>query len=104
MYSPEITKALGKVREGDRVSVAAGSRKHEGILMPPRNPGFVVLKLDNGYNIGVKFSKSMKIGLLSRGKSPAPSAQKAKRDPSKPGITIIHTGGTIASRVDYRTG
>ncbi len=33
-----------------------------------------------------------------------PKTIKIKKNPSLPTIAILHTGGTIASRVDYRTG
>lgn len=100
MYSTEL---LGKAGIGDRIRVSAGSRKYEGILMPQRNPGFLVVKLDNGYNIGLKMS-GIKIELIEHNKPLPRKIEKPKHDPSKPNITIIHTGGTIASRIDYRTG
>jgi glutamyl-tRNA(Gln) amidotransferase subunit D len=60
-----------------------------------------VVKLDSGYNIGVnpvscKFSGH-----------PAESLPKKSEIPQKndlPALSIVSTGGTIASRIDYRTG
>jgi len=66
----------------------------------------LVLKLPSGYNLGVKVTKWTKIVKIGEGKPPKlgmPSI-KIKRDPSKPDVTIVGSGGTIASRVDYRTG
>lgn len=85
---------------GDRVAVIKGGMRYEGILMPSRSD-HVVIKLSNGYNIGLVPDS---IEVLER-------AQKYKKPPEQirmredlPLVTIISTGGTIASKVDYRTG
>lgn len=97
------------VRVGDSVRVEAGGRVWVGILMPRSEIGddrHLVLKLPNGYNIGVRLSQGARISLIERGAPPRLHIPKLdlSPDPSKPKITIIGTGGTIASRVDYRTG
>jgi len=61
-----------------------------------------VLKLGNGYNIGVKTSA---LTLLES----SPIVQEGThttvtQNPDLPELAIISTGGTIASRIDYRTG
>ncbi|HID60253.1 MAG TPA: Glu-tRNA(Gln) amidotransferase subunit GatD [Hadesarchaea archaeon] len=94
---------------GDRIKVEGAGRTYEGVLMPRTelgDPNHLVLKLQSGYNLGVKIGTSTKIKLLEKGKPPKLSVPKLelKPDPSKPNVTIIGTGGTIASRVDYRTG
>lgn len=63
--------------------------------------GSAVIKLDNGYNIGVDPA------LLARtagAAATAPAPARVEQDPSLPPLSIISTGGTIASRIDYRTG
>ena len=118
-YSAAVQAAIkiAKAKIGDRVQVSKGTAVYEGILMPRVSQGFsdcIVLKLDSGYNIGIKFVKGVSIE-LSRTKEPAlPKApvselgvhekSKLKTDSSKPTITILHTGGTVASKVDYKTG
>ena len=103
-----ILKAAS-VKVGDRIKIEDAGRRYEGVLMPRTelgDPNHLVLKLSSGYNLGVKISTGTKIKLLERGKPPKLSVPKLelKPDPSKPNVTIIGTGGTIASRVDYRTG
>jgi len=103
-----ILKAAS-VKVGDRIKVEDAGRSYEGVLMPRTELGdsnHLVLKLPSGYNLGVKIGTGTKIKLLERGKPPKLSVPKIelKPDPSKPNVTIIGTGGTIASRVDYRTG
>ncbi len=94
---------------GDRIKVESAGRAYEGVLMPRTELGdadHIVLKLQSGYNVGIKMVSGTRIKLLERGKPPELSVPKLelKHDPSKPNVTIIGTGGTIASRVDYRTG
>jgi glutamyl-tRNA(Gln) amidotransferase subunit D len=88
---------------GDRVSVVRYGVTYEGILMPSRREGYVVLKLDNGYNIGLKLSES-KVALIEMGKETKPPVKPLKRRDGLPLVSILSTGGTIASKVDYRTG
>jgi glutamyl-tRNA(Gln) amidotransferase subunit D len=60
-----------------------------------------VVKLDSGYNIGVL------PGSCTFVKRPHPAPAKkpdVDHNPSLPDLAIVSTGGTIASRIDYRTG
>ncbi len=97
------------VEVGDRVRVEKAGSVYEGVLMPRAelgDPNHIVLKLASGYNIGIKLGRGIKLVGLEKGKSPSLGIPplKIKRDPSKPDVSIVGTGGTIASRVDYRTG
>ncbi|MEM5790988.1 MAG: Glu-tRNA(Gln) amidotransferase subunit GatD [Candidatus Aenigmatarchaeota archaeon] len=113
MYSKEIEAILKskKIGIGDRISVSKKGKKYEGILMPRIELGdtsCLVLKLENGYNVGIKFEKSIKIEKVKKEwKIEAPKMGKEKMmifDKKLPLISIVGTGGTIASRIDYRTG
>ena len=60
-----------------------------------------VVKLDSGYNIGVDPVACAFAG------HPAETPAKKPNIPQKgdlPALSIVSTGGTIASRIDYRTG
>ncbi len=110
MYSDELKAAFRKagVKEGDTVKVTLDGMSLEGELMPKTEVGSkdtVVVKLKNGYNIGMIYGKGAKIERLKAGSSEI-SFPKAKIKPSKglPKVMIIYTGGTIGSRVDYKTG
>ncbi|MEE9323730.1 MAG: Glu-tRNA(Gln) amidotransferase subunit GatD [Candidatus Aenigmarchaeota archaeon] len=121
MYSREIHGILKrrKIRIGDRVLIEKSRKKYFGLFMPKPefgNPGTVVIKLDNGYNIGF----DMKDSKISKAKTGEPKAVeeeaeyelgktrksllKTNFDPKKPKVALLSTGGTIISRVDYRTG
>ncbi len=109
MYSDEITGILrkGGIEHGDYVVIESKSGNVEGILMPSteaNGPNSIIVKLDNGYNIGVNYSKGARLKKLSSRKPM--SFPKAKADQKKglPRITLIYTGGTIGSKIDYSTG
>lgn len=62
------------------------------------------LKLKTGYNMGIKKSNIKKIEIIEKYKSP--TLMRTKHEPRKdlPTISILSTGGTISSKIDYRTG
>ncbi|MEM3227838.1 MAG: Glu-tRNA(Gln) amidotransferase subunit GatD, partial [Candidatus Micrarchaeaceae archaeon] len=110
MYSKKIEEELKKkgIRVGDSIKFSAGGQQVEGELMPRSeagNPEVLVIKLKNGYNIGVK-AEGAKIERLSAGSQSAASfpvrALLQKRD--LPKISLLYTGGTIGSKIDYKTG
>jgi glutamyl-tRNA(Gln) amidotransferase subunit D len=90
---------------GDRIIAERAGTTYEGVLMPSRREGYVVIKLDNGYNIGLNAAKS-KLTLVQKHQE---SQSLHKDRPLQmregfPQVSILSTGGTIASKVDYRTG
>jgi glutamyl-tRNA(Gln) amidotransferase subunit D len=119
-YSQKIRNVLKKkkIKIGTRISVVKGKQCYEGLLMPRSEIGdtnSIVLKLDNGYNIGIRFEKGIKVK-KSKKREPRKvkeemkfemgkeNFKKLKFNAKKPEIGFISTGGTIISRVDYRTG
>jgi len=114
MYSKRIQDTLKRnnIRVGDFIRVEKAKTAYEGILMPRVGLGdtsCLVIKLSNGYNIGVKFEKGVKIEKIKKGFEIVYEHKKEKIkkiifDKKLPTISILGTGGTIASKVDYRTG
>lgn len=105
MYTKDILSLFKKkgIVIGDRISIESPKGKFEGILMP--RPSFgkkdsFVLKLDNGYNIGID-SKDAKIGLLEKHK---PKKEEKEGKARQGEIALIGCGGTIASKIEYKTG
>ena len=88
---------------GDRVKIIAKDSDYEGVLMPEEKE-FLVLKLDSGYNIGIAKANVKEIKLLAAKKETAKQEIKPLPKRALPKISILHTGGTIASKVDYNTG
>ncbi|OYT55648.1 MAG: Glu-tRNA(Gln) amidotransferase GatDE subunit D [Candidatus Aenigmarchaeota archaeon ex4484_14] len=95
---------------GDRVAVSVEGESYEGLLMPRPDIGdesCLIIKLDNGYNIGLKYKKGMEMKKLSAGEGGLGKAKNISKlvfDPKKPPVSLVATGGTISSRVDYKTG
>jgi len=93
---------------GDIIRVTSKGKTYEGILIPRAELGestAVIVKIKSGYNIGVRVTPEVKIEKVGKGSKPAfASPPKPKQNPNLPHVLIISTGGTIASRVDYRTG
>jgi len=98
---------------GDKVRIElkriGGQEVVEGLLIPRYHSGgeenYIVVKLKTGYNLGVRVDAATKVSVLGKGETPhftrpALPHQKA----GLPKVSIISTGGTIASKVDYRTG
>ncbi|HHH80130.1 MAG TPA: Glu-tRNA(Gln) amidotransferase subunit GatD [Thermoplasmatales archaeon] len=94
---------------GDNIRIKKDDgRVYEGILMPHHefsNRDVIVLKLKNGYNIGVKVSEGTEMQVLAkREKTKQKAARTVPYDSKKPTVSVLGTGGTIACYVDYRTG
>jgi len=95
-----------KVDVGNQVRVHS-DLTYLGILMPRyeySDDSHIVLKLKNGYNVGLEIDKIKKIELESLPVTKKENMPKPKTDLAMPKILLISTGGTIASKIDYRTG
>ena len=92
---------MDTLQTGDRVRYANGGTTLTGTYIAERD-GMAVVKLGSGYNIGASFEK---IELIERpARQPAAGASVVVQNPDLPELAIISTGGTIASRADFRTG
>ncbi|MBS3121026.1 asparaginase [Candidatus Woesearchaeota archaeon] len=89
---------------GDTVKVVTKKETIEGVLMPSFDEQVVLLKLDTGYNIGLEKKDITKIMVVKPAAKIIPKKEILEVNPQLPTIAILHTGGTIASKVDYRTG
>jgi glutamyl-tRNA(Gln) amidotransferase subunit D len=109
-YKGEALNALKKAgcQVGDFIRLTANGKAYEGILIPSPEIGdnkHIVIKLKSGYNIGVQLIPNLKIKKIGKGIKPTFVASLLPEQKSElPKTVILSTGGTIASRVDYRTG
>ena len=91
---------------GDSIKVVS-DLTYEGILMPryeTSEDSHIVLKLKSGYNIGIELTEITNIEKISSPKQIVEEKSVQKTDSSLPKILLLSTGGTIASKIDYRTG
>ena len=97
-----------------RVTTKKGVFDGVVIQRPPLlTKGFVVLKLSSGYNIGILEKSVVKVEKLKvpslKSHIPSPTSQVSNPksrvyDSSLPNVSILSTGGTISSKIDYTTG
>ena len=95
-----------KVSVGDSIKIIS-DLTYEGILMPryeTSEDSHIVLKLKSGYNIGIELSEITDIEKISSPKQIVEEKSVKRTGSSLPKILLLSTGGTIASKVDYRTG
>jgi glutamyl-tRNA(Gln) amidotransferase subunit D len=80
----------------------------EGLLLPRSETSdelHLVLKLGVGYNVGIRHDTVRALEKIGYREAHYQIPEKAfPRNPSLPGVKLLGTGGTIASRLDYRTG
>jgi len=102
---PHQQAGAASAKPGDSILVDCGLGEQKGILLPSINPTAIAIKLSTGYNIGIKQENIKKIEVLETGKPPSSAAPSKKAQaPTKDFLSILGCGGTIASRIDYRTG
>jgi len=92
-----------KANTGDCVKVVLTKKDYEGILLENPEPGIVLLKLDSGYNIGLNKKDILEIQVVKKFVEEKEEIV-IKRKEDKPNVAMIITGGTIAARLDSKTG
>ena len=93
---------------GDVIEVSTDWGKVTGTLVPrylSADDSHIVLKLKSGYNVGLKTSGLSRPKVVAKGEMPSFSVpDRTNTRAGVPRVLLLGTGGTIASRVDYRTG
>jgi glutamyl-tRNA(Gln) amidotransferase subunit D len=111
-YRERGLKLLSKhsILVGDSVKIDTEKGEMVGILMPryeSASEEYIVIKLNSGYNTGIHVDKIKSITkLLRKGEEAAASTitPAVPANENLPKVAFISTGGTIASKIDYRTG
>ena len=108
-YRGPALKALQEagVKVGDLIELRLDADSVKGTLVPryqSDDDTHLVLKLKSGYNVGIGVSRIAGIKRLAEGERPSFSSNPPRPQSDMPLVSILGTGGTIASRVDYRTG
>ena len=97
---------LNQITVGDAVKILADIT-YSGIIMPRyehSDDKHIVLKLKSGYNIGLEISKIEKVEKEQVAEKISETNEKIEKVEGLPKILLLSTGGTIASKIDYRTG
>lgn len=103
----EVMERLG-MSVWDDVLLTADGNVFEGVVLPRSETAddlHIVLKLRSGYNIGIAASKVTAVEKAGSREAHYKIPEKEfPFDPALPSVKLLGTGGTIASRLDYRTG
>ncbi len=90
------------------VTVKTRTGRFAGIILPRSETAdaeHIVMKLRSGYNVGIDSAVVEEIVVGERKEAHYKIPEKEfPFDPKKPRVKLFGTGGTIASRLDYRTG
>ncbi|WP_436936245.1 Glu-tRNA(Gln) amidotransferase subunit GatD [Halovenus marina] len=96
------------MNEGDRVRVERAGQSYEGVLLPSSTRDQLVVKLESGYNVGLDREETtvevLESDVYDIDSTGTEGESEIEFDENLPTISLISTGGTIASTVDYRTG
>ncbi len=108
-YTGRVLEIIQKhgLQVGDRISARNDRLSLSGILMPRSeldDDWHIIVKLDDGYNVGISIESLSIRKLAAEPRPPQQPPFEIRSAPGLPKVAIISTGGTIASRVDYRTG
>ena len=97
---------INQISIGDSVNILADIT-YAGIIMPRyehQDDTHIVLKLKSGYNIGLGIERIERIERNPLSKKIVEKNENVEKDEKMPDILLLSTGGTIASKIDYRTG
>lgn len=87
------------------VKTWSGKNEYVGLALPSSEKNIITIKLENGYNISFPESYVENFEVIDD--LPIDEADEIiveSQDENLPLVYLIHTGGTIASKVDYATG
>lgn len=90
---------------GDEVRLRLSDRELDGIYLESSDPGVILLKLESGYNIGIARENILAGRVLKKfTEKEASNEEKKPKNKTLPSIGLVITGGTIAAKLDPKTG
>ncbi len=92
------------VKSGDVCKVVCDGVTYTGVCMPDSDVKVLRLKLDSGYNVGLLRKKISKLSVVKKKVAKKKKVSSVRQRSKLPHVAILHTGGTVASKVDYTTG
>ncbi len=109
-YRGELRERLIRehIRTWSKVKVKKDNAIYEGLLLPRSvhtDDDYITLKVDTGYNLGILVNDATIIEEIGyqKGNYKLPHVDVEFKE-ELPNVTLLGTGGTVASRLDYRTG
>ena len=97
---------INNMNIGEIVEIKTKEGIKTGILLPSTEKDIIILKLNSGYNIGTNKKNIISSKVIDKKpiKEEKKTIHKEERNKNLKTILILHTGGTFASKVSYKTG
>jgi glutamyl-tRNA(Gln) amidotransferase subunit D len=89
---------------GDKIKLRTKTKTWEGYTLESYDPEIILLKLESGYNIGIRENEILDAKIIEKAKLSTVNKQPLTLNKQLPNIVIIITGGTISARLDPTTG
>ena len=91
-------------KPGDKVKFRLAREEIEGNVLESSDSSIVLLKLKSGYNIGIPKENILDFEIIEKFKDVSKEEVITPFSKEKPSIGLVVTGGTIAAKLDSRTG
>ena len=89
---------------GDQVRLRLALKEIDGTILESSDKNILLLKLSSGYNIGIPKENVLAGRVLKKYKEEEKEEFKIQKKEGKPSIGLVITGGTIAAKLDPKTG
>jgi len=89
---------------GDIVELRTSDKTWTGRVLESYESETILLKLESGYNIGIKERDILETKIIEKSKDKSSKIIQIERNASLPNVAMIITGGTISSRLDPKSG
>lgn len=89
---------------GDTVELRTAEKTWTGRILESYDSETILLKLESGYNIGIKERDILETKVLEKSTDKTNKIIQIERNSSLPNVAMIITGGTISSRLDPKSG
>ena len=89
---------------GDKVALQTKSKLWKGNVLESHDSEVILLKLESGYNIGIREGEILNAKILEKAKTEERKEVVLEKNPKLRNVVVIITGGTISSRLDSKTG
>lgn len=89
---------------GDQVALQTKQKLWKGNALESHDPEIILLKLESGYNIGIREQEIIDAKILEKSKPKEQREIVQEQNKKLKNVVMIVTGGTISSRLDPKSG
>jgi glutamyl-tRNA(Gln) amidotransferase subunit D len=89
---------------GDKISLQTKGKSWKGYVLPSHDPEIILLKLNTGYNIGIREREILDAKVIEKAEPRKKKDLELEKNSELPNVAMIITGGTISARLDPKTG